>query len=413
MIEDAKKTTNRLQRKISRLNKSLQTLQSQHDTVRERLQAFESNKEIACFVSVLRAADEGHKTAVIKNQVSNFASKKPAYTESILRECVFWKACSNKGYEYVRTRGLFKLPRRATLQKYIGHSTVVTSLITERLGAEFQALQVEQEIFCSLIIDEMAIQQKVMYDRQLDKVFGLVDMGPEQQSCATPEVPKRLLCFVLRGLSTAYVITVGYFFTRCLRSEQLRSMTMTVIKAVEDVGFRVTRIVTDNHQSNVALFKSLSEDGMLAHVVPHPLRQEVPGLAQRPIPTIDAAENGAERPIPTSETEQDEDVRSSVSETTAVATGLRADLGSRIMARVQELENDLSKFCADPSNRITVTCRNYILGRVFELARLCSDLRTDADAERAVVSSLQGQLVEARRETATMQRLRDRRSEMS
>ncbi|KAL3189036.1 hypothetical protein MRX96_003182 [Rhipicephalus microplus] len=91
----------------------------------------------------------------------------------------------------------------------------------------------------------MAIQQKVMYDRQLDKVFGIVDMGPEQQSCATPEVANR--------------------------SEQLRSMTMNVMKAVGDVGFRVTRIVTDNHQSNVALFKSLSEDGMLAHVVPHPL----------------------------------------------------------------------------------------------------------------------------------------------
>ncbi|KAL3205600.1 hypothetical protein MRX96_040730 [Rhipicephalus microplus] len=175
----------------------------------------------------------------------------------------------------------FRDPNTGTLnrKKYIGHSTGeigVTSLITERLHAEFQALQVEQEIFCSLIIDEMAIQQKVMYYRQLDKVFGLVDMGLEQQSCATPEVANRLLCFDLRGLSTAYVITVGYFFTRCLRSEQLRSMAMNVMKAVEDVGFRVTRIVTDNHQSNVALFKSLSEDGMLAHVVPHPLRQGDP-----------------------------------------------------------------------------------------------------------------------------------------
>ncbi|KAL3182767.1 hypothetical protein MRX96_034411 [Rhipicephalus microplus] len=104
MIEDAKKTTNRLQRKISRLNKSLQTLQSQHDTVRERLQAFESNKQIACFVSVLRAADEGHKTTeFIKNQVSNFASKKPAYTidsegvrplESVLQQRL--RVCENK-----------------------------------------------------------------------------------------------------------------------------------------------------------------------------------------------------------------------------------------------------------------------------------------------------------------------------
>lgn len=56
-MEEAKITTNRLQRKISRLKHSLQTLQSQHDTVRERLQAFESNKEIASFLSLLKAAN--------------------------------------------------------------------------------------------------------------------------------------------------------------------------------------------------------------------------------------------------------------------------------------------------------------------------------------------------------------------
>ncbi|KAH7986112.1 hypothetical protein HPB51_026710 [Rhipicephalus microplus] len=144
-------------------------------------------------------------------------------------------------------------------------------------------------------------------------------------------------------------------------------------------------------------------DSILARLA-YQNNSEVPGSAQRPIPTIGAAENGTEQPIPTRETEQDENVRSSVSETTAVATSLRADLGSRVMAMVQELENDLFKFCADLSNRITVICRNYFLGRFFELARLCSDLRADVAAERAVVSSLQGQLVEARRETATMQR---------
>ncbi|KAH9385016.1 hypothetical protein HPB48_027050 [Haemaphysalis longicornis] len=51
---------------------------------------------------------------------------------------------------------------------------------------------------------------------------------------------------------------------------------MNVIKAVEDVGFRVTRIVTDNHQSNVTLFKSLSEDGRPVYVVPHPFKQGNP-----------------------------------------------------------------------------------------------------------------------------------------
>lgn len=61
-----------------------------------------------------------------------------------------------------------------------------------------------------------------------------------------------------------------------LENDKLSSMTMVVMKAVEKVGFRVTIIVTDNHQTNVALFKGLSGDGELGHAVPHTLRERSP-----------------------------------------------------------------------------------------------------------------------------------------
>ncbi|KAH7942492.1 hypothetical protein HPB49_024623 [Dermacentor silvarum] len=44
------------------------------------------------------------------------------------------------------------------------------------------------------------------------------------------------------------------------------------MKLTEEAGFRIVRIVTDNHQTNVSLFKSLSDDGTLSHVVTHPVR---------------------------------------------------------------------------------------------------------------------------------------------
>lgn len=171
---------------------------------------------------------------------------------------------------------------RSTLQKYVGKSIGeigVTPLIKERLRVEVEGLSVEQEQFCSLIIDEMSIQQKVIYDRQIDKMFGLVDVGsedgPEQYSTTTPQGANRLLCFVLRGLSTRYVIPVGYFFTRCLKGDQLYFMTLEVMKAIE-AGYRVVRVVTDNHQTNVSLFKSLSGEDALVHAVPHPMREGDP-----------------------------------------------------------------------------------------------------------------------------------------
>lgn len=277
---EAKKTERRLTAKVTRQKAALQKLQSKYDDCRQLLQKYEASEPVQAFLQVLEAAEEGDKTALfIANQASNYSRKKPSYSDSILRECVLWKACSSKGYEYARSRNLLKLPCRATLQKYVGQSTGeigTTSLIKERLRVEYEGIGVEQEAYCSLIIDEMAIQQKVIYDKQVDKIFGLVDMGAAEDTTTVPEVANRLLCFVLRGLSTAYVIPVGYYFTRALKHDKLFSMTMEVMEAAEQVGFRVARVVTDNHQTNVALFKDFSEDGALAHAVPHPLREGDP-----------------------------------------------------------------------------------------------------------------------------------------
>lgn len=192
---------------------------------------------------MLKSADKGDKkVSFIINQVCNFGSQKAKYDETILQECVLWKACSSKGYEHVRTRNLFKLSCWATLQNYVGQSIgeiAVTTLIKDRLRVEYEALSTEQEAFCSLIIEEMAIDQKVIYERQVDKIFGIVDMGTSEETASIAPVAYSLLCFVMRGLSTAYVIPVGYFFTRCLKNDRLYSMALQVMKAVEEVGFRV------------------------------------------------------------------------------------------------------------------------------------------------------------------------------
>lgn len=149
----------------------------------------------------------------------------------------------------------------------------ITSLILERLKVERAGLKVQQETYCSLIIDEMSIKEKTVYDRQVDRIFGFVDMGNATSDSGPPQVANRLLCFVLRGLATSYVIPVAYFFTRRMKHAELQSMTLAVMEVVESCGFHVVRLVTDNHQANIDMFRDFSEDGILQHVVRHPLRE--------------------------------------------------------------------------------------------------------------------------------------------
>ncbi|KAH8027384.1 hypothetical protein HPB51_005010 [Rhipicephalus microplus] len=66
-------------------------------------------------------------------------------------------------------------------------------------------------------------------------------------------------------------------------------------------------------------------------------------------------------------TNEEEDAASSVMEATAVATWPKGDPGARIQARARELEDEISSFCVDSANRITVSARNCIMSRVFEM----------------------------------------------
>ncbi|KAH7963911.1 hypothetical protein HPB52_023784 [Rhipicephalus sanguineus] len=113
-------------------------------------------------------------------------------------------------------------------------------------------------------------------------------------------------------------------------------------------------------------------------------REDPAEAAGRVEPTTGAAHtrSSSRRTTPTDTAADEDDAESSVSETTAVETGRRADFGTHTQARARELEDQISRFCADSANRITVSARNYILSRVFELVGLCSDLRADAAVER-------------------------------
>ncbi|KAH6941525.1 hypothetical protein HPB50_019256 [Hyalomma asiaticum] len=108
--------------------------------------------------------------------------------------------------------------------------------------------------------------------------------------------------------------------------------------------------------------------------------------------------------LPASSRWREDDTCSSASVATAVAAGLPGNLRGRIQGRVREIEDELSRFLSDSSNKVPVSARNFVMSRVFELVAFCGDLRADAASERGAALALQGQLVETRRETAALQR---------
>ncbi|XP_049272289.1 uncharacterized protein LOC125758736 [Rhipicephalus sanguineus] len=114
----------------------------------------------------------------------------------------------------------------------------------------------------------MKIKQKLQYNKQQDCFVGHADVSLEQQG-GDLTLANSLLCFVITGLSTTYRIPVAYYFTKGLTGPQLHKLLIFVLEKVEACGFRVIRLVSDNHKVNVNAMKLLG-DGLLTYRVEHP-----------------------------------------------------------------------------------------------------------------------------------------------
>ena len=260
-------------RAIARKNKTIARLRAENIVLRAKLQTRNKKSEADKLYRSLVSASEAKnmKAIFLLEQLKAFGKNKVQYSEEIIKISVLWQKKSPKGYAFAREMEILQLPHKSTLRKYLGGSsgqTGITEDIRQRLKTEIELLSNELEKVGSLIIDEMSIQAKLTYDRQLDQYHGkdeLNDKAPQDGE----KLANSLLCFVFRGLATKYRIPVAFFFCSNLNGFQLHEKTLQVIAAVEEVGFRVLRIVTDNSKVNVAMFEKMC-GGTVKPEISHP-----------------------------------------------------------------------------------------------------------------------------------------------
>ncbi|KAH7949904.1 hypothetical protein HPB49_016621 [Dermacentor silvarum] len=117
----------------------------------------------------------------------------------------------------------------------------------------------------------MRVKQRLLYHKQRDAFIGDVDYGVNfpKETTNEPVLANSLLCFVLNCLSVSFKIPVAYVFARNCTGRELHVLMRHVLKEVEEIGFFVVRIVTDNHKINVLAMQLLC-NGSLKHCIDHP-----------------------------------------------------------------------------------------------------------------------------------------------
>lgn len=165
------------------------------------------------------------------------------------------------------------LPCKQTLRSYIGSSTAsvgVTDLVKQNLAYHLDTISpVDRQVH--LLIDEIAIKPGETYFKNVDKLIGHVDYGGVIETPKNEILANKLLTFAITGLRKRYTIIVGYFLVSKLTGHQLHSMTLHVLKEVEDMGYKVIGLSADNAKTNVVLFKMLSKNRKnMSPTVDHP-----------------------------------------------------------------------------------------------------------------------------------------------
>ncbi|KAJ4442671.1 hypothetical protein ANN_04260 [Periplaneta americana] len=263
----SRREINRLRSKIYRLEKNMAAMKIE-------LEKKMHHPELDQLTVIKELAEEKNKKAVyLLDQINNFGKKRPEWSELSIRYCLAWRLVSPKGYDHARVSKLISAPSRSTLDRYIGNvdcDVGISPLVNSRLQIECENLEPMEKIV-SIIADEMAVKEWLLYDRTSDKFFGIVNAEGIYDECVGKyrTLANKLLCFVVNGLSKRFTIPAAYYLVNGLQGQELYQLFNQVIKAVEDCGFYVLRIVTDNHKTNVSMFRQFG-NGDLKFSVPHP-----------------------------------------------------------------------------------------------------------------------------------------------
>lgn len=114
----------------------------------------------------------------------------------------------------------------------------------------------------------MAIKPKLIHLKQKGRIFGNVNFGNWLNYRKEP-LANRLLCFVMKGLSSFYEIPVAYFLVRCLTGQQLIILIKKIVAELENIGFKVVRLVADDLSVNQKVFRELSGGAEIKPQIEH------------------------------------------------------------------------------------------------------------------------------------------------
>ncbi|KAK3909864.1 Transposable element P transposase [Frankliniella fusca] len=189
---------------------------------------------------------------------------------TMIRLALALKSSSTGCYRDLIDSGAVRLPGLRTLYDYehaLPHEEGVHYEKFEEIRKQIESYNENYKTFHKLFMDEMHISQKLVTNKHSGEIIGYVKLSEveEEMKLLTakmngdvhndePELARKMLVYMIKGIATNLKKVVGSFTTGNLSKGQLFERTWEVISACEKTGVKILAVVCDGAAENGAFF---------------------------------------------------------------------------------------------------------------------------------------------------------------
>lgn len=169
--------------------------------------------------------------------------------------------CSPRAYEHVRKTFDGHLPHNATIRKWYALSDLnakpgITDKTLEFLRKKVADMKsAGKDLVCSVCFDEMSIRKLISWCQSEGYMLGYITYGNDGGE--EPSVAKEAIVFIVNGVNELFSIPIAYHFVNSLDATQKLQLVASVLRALLEIGVKVTSITFDGHPTNIAMCKLL------------------------------------------------------------------------------------------------------------------------------------------------------------
>ena len=188
------------------------------------------------------------------------------YHPMIIRYCLSLAAKSSAVYDEIRYdkksgTGFLVLPslrRLRDYKNYIRPQRGFNKEIISELRNKTKDFS-ENEKYVTLLMDEMKIQENLVWDKHTGELIGYVDLGDIHTNYATlskvDQIASNVLVFLIRSIVNPFKFTLANFATTAATATQMFPIMWKAISICELNSIKVLAVTCDGAPQNRKLFK--------------------------------------------------------------------------------------------------------------------------------------------------------------